>query len=139
MKYPTNRGLIVPPPELGFETVTPKRRETTNHHGYYNRADYRDISYRRVFRGLITNVYTLDIQDHQELHERYAPPVMPKDSLMIDVVEEYLATNGVIDVVREKRTCDTYQVTSDQWLALRSQYRGGYGSQIYGQGTLRTT
>jgi hypothetical protein len=128
MRYPTQRGLIVPPNELGIEIMKPRRRETTNHHGYFNRIDYRDVSYRRIFRGLITNVYTLDIQAHQNLHERYSAPVMPKDALMIDVVDEYLAINGVIDVVREKRTWETYQVTSDQWLAIRDQ-RGLNGQQ----------
>jgi hypothetical protein len=128
VKYPTRAGLIVPPEELGYPTVPHSRRNTTNHHGYFNRVNYTDVSFRRIFRGLITNVYTLDLRDHQDLHERYSAPVMPKDSLMIDVVDEYLAINGVIDVVREKRTCDTYQVFSDQWLAIRNQ-RGGLNEQ----------
>lgn len=132
MRYPTRNGLVIPPIELGYEIMRPKRRETTNHHGYFNKAHYSDVSHRRVFRGLITNVYTLGIHDHQELHETYGPPVMPKDILMIDVVEEYLANNGVIDVVREKRTCQTYQIESDTWQNIKSQYRGGNGiQQVY--------
>lgn len=139
MRYPTRNGLIVPPSELGFETVPHKRRETSNHHAYFNRAEYRDVSYRRIFRGLVTNVFTLSIYDHQELHEVYSPPVMPKDIQMIDVVEEYLASNGVIDVVREKRTCNTYQIESDTWQNIKSQYGSGHGiQQVYANGNSTT-
>lgn len=131
MRYPVRSGLAIPPNELGFEIVTPKRRETTNHHAYWERTLYRDVAHRRVFRGLITNVYTLGIKDHQKLHEVYSRPVMPKDIQMIDCVEEYLSLNGVIDVVREKRTCETYQIESDTWQNIKSQYRSGNVPQIH--------
>lgn len=138
MRYPTSKsGLALPPNELGFEIVPHKRRETTNHHNQWERKAYAGTRYRQIFRNLVSNVYTLSLHDHEELHEIYSPPVMPKDIQMIDVVEEYLATYGVIDLVREKRTQDIYQVTSDQWDAAKRQFRSGYGIQP--TGTLRLT
>lgn len=139
MRYPSKNGIALPPNELGFEIVPHKRRETTNHHNQWERKAYAGTRYRQIFRNLVSNVYTLSLHDHEELHEIYSPPVMPKDSLMIDCVEEYLALNGVIDAVREKRTCDTYQIESDTWQNIKSQYRSGNGIQeVYRPGTLLT-
>jgi hypothetical protein len=123
MRYPTHNGLVVPITEIGYAEVPHERRRTTNHHLYYERAWYMEKPYRRVFRGLLPHVVTMRIEDHTELHNRYRAPIMPPDIQQIDVVEEYLATHGVIDVVYEKRTNQTYQVLPDQW----QQIRGAYG------------
>lgn len=69
------------------------------------------------------------IIDHNELHETYSAPRIPSEVAMIDCVEEYLATYGVIDVVREKRTHQTYQIESGTWQNIKSQYRSGHGVQ----------
>lgn len=124
MRYPVRNGRVVPVTELGFEIVTPKRRVTNNHHLYFDRAWYQDKRYRQVFRGLLPHVVTLSISDHEELHDRYSAPIMPPDIQMIDTVEEYLTLNGVIDVVREQRTCEVYQIQTEQWQGIRAQYKG---------------
>ena len=88
-----------------------------------------DKRYRQIFRGLLPHVQTMRTDDHIELHERFSGSVVPKDSLMIDVIDEYLSLNGVIDVVREKRTRETYELTADQWDLYKRQYRGVHGAQ----------
>jgi hypothetical protein len=127
MRYPVSNGKIVPVTELGYEIVPPQRRVTNNHHMWFDRAWYQDKRYRQVFRGLLPNVVTLSISDHEDLHERYSAPIMPTDIQMIDTVEEYLTQNGVIDVVREHRTCETYQLLPEQWAKIR----GGYGKTLH--------
>lgn len=82
-----------------------------------------------MFRGLSSRVVDMWIIDHNELHERYSAPRVPTDIQMIDVVEEYLSLYGVIDVVREKRTHETYQIESGTWQNIKSQYRSGHGVQ----------
>lgn len=57
---------------------------------------------------------------HDTLHDRYAPPNKPKSTIMIDVVEEYLSLNGVINVVHERDTSNTYQVNQERWERIRS-------------------
>jgi len=138
MRYPSNHGLALPIHELGFEVATPQRRLTNNHHLYFEKQRYQDKRFRQIFRGLLPHVYPMYIGQHTDLHERYSAPVMPSDFLMIDVVEEYLVMNGVIDVVKEHHTAETYEINSEQWQAIKRQYRGAHGSQIYEQGTLRT-
>lgn len=125
MRYPTRNGLVVPIEDVGFERVPHERRRTTNHHTYWERAWYMEKPYRRVFRGLLPHVITLRIQDHTELHNTFRAPVMPSDIQQIDVVEDYLATHGVIDVVCEKRTNQTYQILPEQWQAIRGAYGKG--------------
>jgi hypothetical protein len=57
------------------------------------------------------------------LHEQYSPPPIPRDSLMIDVIDEYLSLNGVINVAYEKRTNQNYQIGSEQWQQIKGFYR----------------
>jgi len=104
MRYPTRNGLVIPPLELGFSLVEPRRGVTTNHHGYWEREAYRTTRWRSVFRNLVTNVTPLPVIEHVSLHEKYTPPVMPKDTLMIDVNEGQIAKKGVIKCVFEQKT-----------------------------------
>lgn len=130
MRYPTTKaGIAVPPQELGYDVVLPERRKTSQHHLFFERRMYQDSRLHSVFRGLVSNVYTLPNTQHNELHERYSAPRVPTDTQMIDVVEEYLSLYGVIDVVREKRTHETYQIESGTWQNIKSQYRSGHGVQ----------
>lgn len=117
-RYPTKNGLCVPIQELGYRVVQPKRKITSNHHMYFYREEY-VLKFERVFRSLVTNVVPMLTTEHNDLHERYSHPIVPKTSLMIDVVDEYLALNGVIDLVSEKRTNQTYQITAEQWQRMR--------------------
>jgi len=129
MRYPTTKsGLALPIQEVGFEVVQHQRRLTNRHHLQFERNNYTS-PLQRVFRGLSSRVVDMWIIDHNELHERYSAPRVPTDIAMIDCVEEYLATYGVIDVVREKRTHQTYQIESGTWQNIKSQYRSGHGVQ----------
>lgn len=129
MRYPVNKqGIALPIQEVGFEVVQHQRRLTNRHHLQYERNNYTS-PLQRVFRGLSSRVVDMWIIDHNELHERYSPPRVPTDIAMIDVVEEYLSLYGVIDVVREKRTHETYQIESGTWQNIKSQYRSGHGVQ----------
>lgn len=116
MRYPvTSSGLAVPVQELGFEVVPHVRKETNRHHLQFSRSNYVNDPVRRIFRGLADRVVELNMEDHHNLHERYCAPKMPSEVAMIDCVEEYLSVHGVIDVVYESRTQQTYQVDADRW------------------------
>jgi len=123
MRYPTRNGLVIPPLELGFSLVEPRRGVTTNHHSYWEREAYRTTRWRSVFRNLVTNVTPLPVIEHVSLHEKYTPPVMPKDTLMIDVIEEQLAQDGVINCVFEQKTNRTYQIEPEAWVQIKGLYR----------------
>lgn len=129
MRYPTTKsGLALPVQEVGFEVVQHQRRVTNRHHLQYEKGMYTS-PLQRVFRGLSSRVVDMRIIDHNELHETYSAPRIPSEVAMIDCVEEYLATYGVIDVVREKRTHQTYQIESGTWQNIKSQYKSGHGVQ----------
>lgn len=129
MRYPVNKqGIALPIQEVGFEVVQHQRRLTNRHHLQFERNNYTSPLHR-VFRGLSSRVVDMWIADHNELHERYSAPRIPSEVAMIDVVEEYLSLYGVIDVVREKRTHETYQIESGTWQNIKSQYRSGHGVQ----------
>ena len=114
-RYPTDsRGLAIPIQEIGYEVMEFERRKTSRHHLYFYRRLYQG-GISQIFRGLLPHVQTMTIADHTELHREYSPPKQPNRHLMIDVIEEYLSLNGIIDVVNEHRTCDTYQLTAEQW------------------------
>jgi predicted protein tyrosine phosphatase len=118
-RYPRSSGLALPVTELGYEIVSHQRGLTTNHHLYYNKAFYLNVPIRHQFRNLVDHVVTMVNDPHQELHNRFKPPVVPRTELMIDVLDEYLALKGVINCVYEKRTNQTYQITPDQWARIR--------------------
>ena len=119
MLYPTRNGLIIPPPELGFEVVTPQRRVTSNHHGYFPRHYYDETAVRHVFRNLVDNVYPMMIPDHDELHHQFAAPRPPKDVVMYEIIDEAISLHGAVEVVRESKTAATYLVDSERWERIR--------------------
>lgn len=119
MRYPVRNNRIVPVTELGYEIVPHERRLTTNHHMWFCRTDYMDTRYKQVFRGLLSHVVTMPVLQHHDLHDEFSAPKQPSPTVMIDTVEEYLDLHGVIDVVREKRTHETYQLSAEQWQQIR--------------------
>lgn len=121
-RHPVDKyGLALTPQELGFEVVPFERRVTNQHHRYYERGHYIRSPLHIAFRGLITHVHTMRINDHQRLHELYRPPQQPTDTQMRDVLEEYITTNGVLHIVREKRTHEVREImpTSMEMAAIR--------------------
>lgn len=120
-RYPRRDGLAIPIQELGYEVVLPERRKTSQHHLYFERRLYDQTPIRHLFRNLVTHVQTMENLPHQELHYRFTGPVMPREGLMIDVLDEYVALNGVLDFVSEKRTSQTYQLMPEQWQEIRSR------------------
>ncbi len=128
MRYPTRGGLILPPSEIGFSVPSPeaieRRGAVTTHHGYFERARYIDVRFRCIFRNLITNVYPMLADEHTELHCNYDAPRRPKDSLMIEVLDDYLTMNGVITCVREKHTRQPYDIQPEEWRHIKRGYRG---------------
>jgi hypothetical protein len=86
---------------------------------YFPRADYAGVPIRHQFRNLVSNVVTMHNDQHQELHEIYSGPVIPRLELMVDVLDEYLAINGVINCIREKKTSEVYQIQPQQWELIK--------------------
>jgi hypothetical protein len=109
-RYPQSSGILVSPYELGYtqpsKVELSLRRRTQNHHGFWPRRNY-ETRVQSVFRNLVSNVYPMLVEEHNGnsgLHDRYDPPRMPSEVQMIDVLEQYIAENGVIHAVHEKRT-----------------------------------
>lgn len=137
MRYPTRRnGLIVPPAEIGFTVPTVEQLQTRGltsiHHGYYPAPRFDSERYASVFRNLIDNTYPMLNVEHNQgkptLHSRYREGVKrPSDSLMIEVVDDYLMMNGVIVCVKEHRTCSTYQIQPEEWRHIKKGYRNATG------------
>lgn len=120
MRYPTRNGLIIPPYELGFTCPEVyKKGVTNNHHAYFYKERYLDSSVSDIFANLLDNVFMMYIDEHTFLHDRYDPPKKPDTTLMIDVIEEQLATNGVIHHVTFKRTHTIHTVTAEQWNSIK--------------------
>lgn len=120
-RYPTSQGLAIPIQQLGYEVVLPERRITSQHHLYFPRRLYDQTPIRHLFRNLVDHVQTMNNAEHIDLHYRFTGPVMPKEGLMIDVLDEYVALNGVLDFVSEKRTNSIYQLMPEQWQEIRSK------------------
>jgi hypothetical protein len=127
MKYPTDRrGLATSPYILGYTYPTGsdlRYRRTQNHHLYFPRREYQEPMHR-IFRNLLQNIYPMLAEEHNgidSLHDTYAPPRMPRDVVMLDIIEEEIATAGVLTLIREKSTNTIYQISEERW------------EQIYGQ------
>lgn len=127
-RYPRNLGLALPVQELGYEVVSPERHKTSQHHLYYPKRSYYNIPIRHQFRNLVSHVQTMWNEEHDDLHRRFTAPPIPRTELMIDVLDEYLALNGVIHCVREKRTSAVYEIQAEQWQLIRSNYGGSQSS-----------
>ena len=131
--YPVRKGgLIVPPGELGFSIPTPEQLGTRGlcsiHHGYYPVNRFNQTRYGSVFRNLITNTYPMLNTEHNQgqgtLHTRYREGVFkPNDGVMIEVVDEYLAENGVIRCRRENHTREVYEIQPKDWQHTRLAYK----------------
>lgn len=131
--YPVQKGgLIVPPQELGFSIPTPEqmgvRGECSIHHGYYPVNRFNQTRYGSVFRNLIVNTFPMLNVEHNDgqrtLHTRYREGVYkPNDGVMIDVVDEYLAMNGVVHCIRENHTREIYEIQRKDWLNTRQAYK----------------
>lgn len=116
MRYPTDsRGLAVPIEEVGFEAVPHVRRTTNRHHLYWTRNRYDKDPLKRVFRNFMPHVQTMRVPDHDLLHELYDPPKMPNNTLMIDVLEEYMSLHGVIDAVGRHNASEHRIITPAEW------------------------
>jgi hypothetical protein len=126
MKYPTRNGLAVSPYELDFHAPTEYERRskrTTNHHLYWTKQQYGTTAIRHTFRNLVDHVEPLLRREHEGLHDKYTPPPIPHEGLMIDVLDEYLALHGVINLVREKATNEIREMNEQQWKQTRLNYR----------------
>jgi len=119
----TTSGLAVPPTELGFGVVEFRRGLTTNHHQYWNRRVYDREVHTSLFRNLVSHVFTLDREEHDNLHGAYSPPKMPKLDSIINLLDGYVDLHGHLDVVREKKTNEVYQVGAASWEAIRGGIR----------------
>lgn len=115
------------PYELGRTVPTQEqiasRGVVTNHHLYFCKRDYMSIRWRQIFRALPEHVVPLLKEEHSELHNEFDPPKMPKDTLMIDVIEEHLATHGTIECVRENKTNEVYEIPLESWEMVKGLYR----------------
>lgn len=120
-RYPHRNGLALPIQELGFEVVPHERRLTSQHHLYFPRRAYSQSPIKHLFRNLVDHVQTMANQPHMDLHHRYTGPVIPREGLMIDVMDEYVALNGVLNCVSEKRTNSVYQLIPEQWEEIKSR------------------
>lgn len=130
MRYPTRNRLIISPYELGYHQPTPvelgTKRLVTRHHGYFNHARYNDVRFHSVFRSLVDHVFPMLGEEHNlghnSLHGTYDAPQRPPDALMIEVLDDYLALNGIIECVREKQTCSTYKIQPEEWAHIKKGY-----------------
>lgn len=123
MRWPSRSGLAVPIQELGFREVPPERGRTNNHHLYFERQKYRDIRWRSVFRNLVDHVVTMEVPEHNDLHRRFTSPKIPADTLMLEVLQDYMDEHGAIDCVREHKTHEVYQIQSGEWEFIKGLYR----------------
>lgn len=138
MKYPSDvNGLAVSPYELGFQVPLEQdyqiRGGVEMHHRYHSRSWYNSESdgygaWRQVFRNLASHLDPMLTQEHNKgfqhsLHDKYTPPRVPKDSLMIEVVEQELATSGVILLHNFRRSMPPKIMTSNQWKATTKRYK----------------
>jgi len=120
-RYPVDeRGIARPVQEMGFESVEWERRKTNNHHRQEPRVEYQRSQIAHWVRGLVPHVETMWIPEHSRLHNQFKPPVMPSNSQMIYVLDEYMFTHGVLDVVCERATNQIYQVNQEQYEKVRN-------------------
>jgi hypothetical protein len=134
MRYPSRDGIIVSPYELGLTVPTPEHRKLRNnvnvHHGWYERRMYQDTQFRSVFRNLIVHTFPLLIIEHHELHGDFDPPKRPEDSRMIEILDDYMAVNGVITVIRESCTRDTQDISIDRWHSIKDSYKRSNNGKV---------
>jgi len=137
-RHPSSQGLAVISYELGYAQPTPEQLHVPDlvqmHHRYHSRAWYQPESdgygaWRQVFRNLEAHIDPLFTTDHNRgfrgsIHDRYAPPRMPKDAQMIEVVEEELAIHGVIFIHNFRRSEPPRIMPAYQWKTITKRYKG---------------
>ena len=122
-RYPTHRGLALPITELGYEVVSESARRTQGHHLYFEREWYRP-EIRSVFRNLVGHVVRMKPVEHQELHNRFGPPVMPRDDFMISYIDLLMTDDG-LQIHKERKLRETWLLTPDRWERIK------YGTRTY--------
>ena len=122
-RYPTSDGIAVPITELGYEVMTESARRTQGHHLYFEREWY-NTPVRLIFRNLVGNVARMKPAEHQELHERFAPPLMMRDHEMIGLIDEQMTDSGLY-IHKERKLRETWLLTPDRW------EREKYGTRTY--------
>jgi hypothetical protein len=140
MKYPsTPEGLAVSPYELGFTIPAEEDYQIKGgvemHHRYHSSRWYDPESdgygaWRQVFRNMEINIDPMLTNEHNKgfqgsLHDRFTPPRMPKDALMIEVVEAELENSGVVLLHNFRRCMPSRIVTPSQWNGIKRRYRSG--------------
>ena len=127
-RYPVDRnGLALPIQEIGYEVMPESSRRTQGHHFYFEKNWYHQNRVRSVFRNLVGNVVRMTPRDHQELHERFGPPLMLRDHEMIDYLDETIQELGVLHVHKERKLRETYQIQLPEWEKIRTEH----GKTIY--------
>lgn len=127
-RSPHRNGQIISPYELGYTIPSAEqieRRGAVNmHHLFFDKDWYMGVKYRQFFRGLLPHVVPMLVDEHVAYHNRYSAPVMPSDSHMIGVLDDYMQQHGQLDVVYEKHTRQSYIVEPAQWVIAKQQYKG---------------
>ena len=139
MKYPSDtNGLAISPYELGFQVPSEEAYQIKGgvemHHRYHSNAWYKPESdgygaWRQVFRNLEVNIDPLLTQEHNRgfagsLHDKYTPPRMPKDSVMIEFIENELAGNEFIRLHNYRRSMPPRIMPASQWIVIKRRYKG---------------
>lgn len=136
-KYPSQDGLAINPYELGFAVPTPEQLATplrVEYHHIYHYGRWYDPesdgygAWRQVFRNLVPNVVPMLREQHNagipgSVHNRYKPPVMPKDAVMIDFCEEQLAMHGVLELHSSRRLVPHRIIDPSQWQSKIKRYK----------------
>lgn len=126
-RYPTaESGLALPIQELGYEVMPIEMKRTQGHHFYFEKNWYNN-RVRNVFRNLVGHVVRMRPVDHQELHDRFGPPLMLRDYEMVSYLDNVIEENGVLECHKERKLRETYQIQVPEWEHIRS----GHGKTIY--------
>ena len=56
--------------------------------------------------------------DHQELHQQFGPPLMPRDYEMIGHIDDLMTDDG-LRVHKERKLRETYLLTPDWWERIK--------------------
>ena len=119
-RYPTNEfGLALPVEELGYEVMPETARRTQGHHFYFEREWYANNRVRSVFRNLVGHVVRMKPAQHEDLHNRFGPPLMLRDYEMRDYLDAAIAERGLLEVHKERKLRETYKIMAPEWEQIR--------------------
>lgn len=122
-RYPTLEGLAIPIQRLGYEVVSLEVPRTQGHHLYFERDWYSTEPVRHIFRNLLGHVARMYPVDHSDLHNRFRPPVMPRDYQMIEVIDAFAEEHNAVVCHREKKLRETYEISPDRWEQIKRSTR----------------